>query len=90
MQTAVMDDNALAHYREHGYVILPEVLTSEECSEIKTALTPYTDGTYPGRNNFEGFHTERVYQLIARSPVFADLVEHPTALAALDRIMTPG
>ena len=90
MQTAVMDDNALAHYREHGYVILPEVLTSDECSEIKTALAPYTDGTYPGRNDFEGFHTERVYQLIARSPVFSDLVEHPTALAALDRIMTPG
>ena len=34
--------------------------------------------------------SERVYQLLSRSPVFADLVEHPVALAALDRALTPG
>ena len=47
MQTAVMDDNALAHYREHGYVILPEVLTSDECSEIKTALAKVSERSAP-------------------------------------------
>ncbi len=85
-----MDDNALAHYDEHGYVIVPEVLDGDACEAIKAALAPYADGTYPGRNDFEGFHSERVYSLISRSPVFADLVEHPVALAALDRILTPG
>lgn len=90
MQTASMDDQDLAHYEEHGYVILPQVLSSHDCSEIKHALAPFTDGTFPGRNEFEGLQSERVYKLISRSPVFADLVEHPAALAALDRIMTPG
>ena len=85
-----MDDEALAHYREYGYTILPGVLTATDCEAIKDALTLYVDGTYPGRNAFEGFHSERVYKLISRSPVFADLVEHPTALGALDQIMNPG
>ena len=85
-----MDDQALEHYREQGYVILPEVLSPTECANIKSALAPFVDGSYPGRNDFEGFHSERVYKLISRSPVFANLVEHPTALGALDRIMTPG
>lgn len=85
-----MDDAAFAHYRENGYVILPEVLSAEDRSGIKAALDPFVDGTYPGRNDFEGFSSERVYKLISRSPVFADLVEHPVALGALDRIMTPG
>lgn len=85
-----MDDTAFAHYREHGYVILTEVLDHDYCSNIKAALEPYVDGTYPGRNDFEGFSSERVYKLISRSPTFADLVEHPVALGALDRILTPG
>lgn len=90
MQTGSMDSDSFAQYREDGYVILPEVLGADDCSAIKDALEPYVDGTYPGRNDFEGFHSERVYSLISRSPVFADLVEHPVALGALDRIMTPG
>lgn len=85
-----MDDAALAHYNEHGYVVLPGVLTPTECADIKAALAPFVEGRYPGRNDFEGFQSERVYSLISRSPVFADLVEHPTALAALDQILTPG
>ena len=85
-----MDDQALERYRNQGYVIVPEVLSTDECATIKEALAPFVDGSHPGRNDFEGFHSERVYKLISRSPVFADLVEHPTALGALDRIMYPG
>ena len=85
-----MDDLQLADYHEQGYVICPEVLTPKECAAIKTALEPFNDGSYPGRNEFEGLHSERVYKLLSRSPVFADLVEHPVAIGALDRIMAPG
>jgi hypothetical protein len=55
-----MDDEAFAHYNEHGYTILPGVLTATACNAIKDLLAPYVDGTYPGRNAFEGFHSERV------------------------------
>lgn len=85
-----MDDEWFECYEDFGYGILPEVLSPGECSQIKETLAPFADGTYPGRNDFEGFHSERVYSLIARSPVFAGLVEHPTALAVLDRVLMPG
>lgn len=85
-----MNDEQLGHYHEQGYVILPEVLTQQERDDIRAALDPFNDGTYPGRNEFEGLHSERVYKLLTRSPVFADLLVHPTALAALDRLLAPG
>lgn len=85
-----MNDDAFEQFQNDGYVVMPEVLSAAECAAIKEALAPFTDGTYPGRNDFEGFHSERVYKLLSRSPVFADLVEHPVALAALDRVLTPG
>lgn len=85
-----MDDSLFESYQRDGYAIVPSVLSADECGAIKDALAPFTDGTYPGRNEFEGLRSERVYQLLTRSPVFGDLVEHPTALAALDRILTPG
>lgn len=90
MQNDFVTNDAFEHYQQDGYVILPEVLSADECAEIKEAVAPFVDGTYPGRNDFEGFHSERVYKLISRAPIFADLVEHRTALGALDRILTPG
>lgn len=85
-----MQDDVFEQYQHDGYVIVPEVLKADECAAIKDALAPFTNGTYPGRNEFEGLHSERVYQLLSRSSVFADLVEHPLALAALDRALSPG
>jgi ectoine hydroxylase-related dioxygenase (phytanoyl-CoA dioxygenase family) len=40
-----------------------------------------------GRNDFEGFHTERVYALLAKAPPVARIIEHPDVLAVLDRLL---
>lgn len=85
-----VNDEQLAHYTEHGYVIVPSVLDADECAAIKAALEPYVDGQYPGRNDFEGFHSERVYSLISKHQVFRDLLVHPVAMGALDRLLAPG
>jgi ectoine hydroxylase-related dioxygenase (phytanoyl-CoA dioxygenase family) len=42
-----------------------------------------------GRNDFEGFHSERVYALLAKAPPVARIVEHPDVLAVLDLLLTP-
>lgn len=71
-----------AAYNQGGYVIVENVLTLAELGAIRAALAPYfTDTGKTGRNNFEGFSTNRVYALLAKSPVFADLATHPLALA---------
>ena len=75
--------------QQDGYVVLPRLLSAAQIDRIKAALAPYLQGTLRGRNDFEGFDTERVYALLAKAPVVAELVEHPRVLALLDRLLAP-
>lgn len=70
-----------AQYDEDGYVIFENVLSDEKLQALRDALEPEFDKKLSGRNDFEGLKTNRVYALLAKSPVFADLVIHPLALA---------
>jgi ectoine hydroxylase-related dioxygenase (phytanoyl-CoA dioxygenase family) len=72
-----------------GYVVLPRLLSSAQIAAVKAGLAPYLRGTLWGRNDFEGFRTERVYALLAKAPVIAELVEHPRVLALVDRVLAP-
>jgi ectoine hydroxylase-related dioxygenase (phytanoyl-CoA dioxygenase family) len=73
-----------------GLVVLREVLGAGEIAAIKDALALYLDGTHMGRNRFEGLRTQRVYALLAKSPVFGDLVSHPRVLRLLDELLQPN
>ncbi|MBT3535118.1 MAG: phytanoyl-CoA dioxygenase family protein, partial [Rhodospirillaceae bacterium] len=42
------------------------------------------------RNDFEGYRTERVYSLLARGRIFADMTEHAAVLAILDQMLAPN
>jgi ectoine hydroxylase-related dioxygenase (phytanoyl-CoA dioxygenase family) len=57
--------------------------------EIRDSLAPWLQGRHFGRNNFEGEYTERVYALLAKAPPIARIIEHPTVLALLDRLLPP-
>lgn len=65
--------------REVGYCIVRNVLDRDEVAELRQALAPHFQHT--GRNDFEGFASNRVYSLLAKAPApFARLVSHPLAL----------
>ena len=83
-------DSDLEHLHQQGYVVVPSLLSPEQIDRIKAELAPYLRGTLRGRNNFEGFDTERVYALLAKAPVIAELVEHPRVLPILDRLLAPN
>ena len=52
-------------------------------TQVRAALAPFL--THTGRNHFEGYRTNRVYALLAKAPaVFADMVQHPLALAFVE------
>jgi ectoine hydroxylase-related dioxygenase (phytanoyl-CoA dioxygenase family) len=76
---------SFASWREQfdscGYLIFERVLTGEVVDDIRAALQPHLARDLTGRNDFEGFRTNRVYALLAKSPVFAALAIHPLALA---------
>jgi ectoine hydroxylase-related dioxygenase (phytanoyl-CoA dioxygenase family) len=75
--------------RRDGYAILPERIGRRDVDEIKGSLAPWLRGARMGRNDFEGFHSERVYALLAKAPPVARLIEHPEVLGVLDELLTP-
>ena len=84
------DADALTQIREQGYAVIPELLSPTELAAIREALVPHLGRRALGRNNFEGFETERVYSLVGKGAVFERLVEHPRILALCDALLDPN
>ena len=85
-----MNSNAakrLAEIDDDGYTIIENVMSEDLMTRIRAELAPYCQGKFPGRNNFEGTHTERVYALLAKTPSIAEIIEHPTTLELLDQLL---
>lgn len=72
-----------------GYTIIEDFLSPGELHAVREGLAPYLQ-THAGRNNFEGYKTERVYTLVARGKIFERLAEDARVLALLDRYLQPG
>ncbi|WP_431938016.1 phytanoyl-CoA dioxygenase family protein [Nocardia grenadensis] len=83
--TVAVDLSAL---ERDGYVIWENLLTSDECEQLRGALTPFLERT--GRNTFEGQRTRRAYNLLEKTRACDALVEHPRVLALLDRLFLPN
>lgn len=76
----------LQEIEDQGFTILPGLLSPAQRQAVRDALAAHCNGLL-GRNDFEGYRTERVYSLLARGAVFAELVEHPAILALLDETL---
>ena len=57
------------------------MLSHDELAVIREAIEPFIEQNISGRNDFEGLKSNRVYAMLAKSPVFAELAIHPLALA---------
>ena len=82
-------DAHAARIRAQGFTVIEDFMSPEVIAAVRAGLAPFQN-THHGRNDFEGFRTERVYTLVARARVFEDLVEEPRVLAILDRFLQPG
>ncbi len=86
-QTVRFDADAhAAQMREQGYTVIDDFLDAAARAAFRKALAPYL-GSHRGRNDFEGFETERVYTLVARGKVFEDLATDPRLMALLSRFL---
>jgi ectoine hydroxylase-related dioxygenase (phytanoyl-CoA dioxygenase family) len=68
-------------FDRRGFLIFERVLSPDTVADIRAALAPHLARDPKGRNDFEGERTNRVYALMAKSAVFAELAIHPLALA---------
>jgi len=75
--------------QSQGFTIIESLIDESTLATLRNALAPWLQGQHPGRNSFEGFHSERVYALLAKHPDLACIVEHPTVLSILDRLLEP-
>jgi ectoine hydroxylase-related dioxygenase (phytanoyl-CoA dioxygenase family) len=85
--TASFDADAhAAEIREQGFTVIADFMAPDEIAEFRTQLAPFL-GSHRGRNDFEGFETERIYTLVARAKVFEDLATEPRLMALLSRFL---
>lgn len=70
-----------------GYVIIEGVLGPSEVARAREDLARVLAETPSGRNSFEGFSTQRVYALFAKTRTFDQAAVHPLLLGVLDRVL---
>jgi len=81
---------ALETLTTDGVVVLDRVLGAADIGALKAALALHLEATPTGRNQFEGLKSRRVYALVAKHRVFAELVGHPRVLDLIDRVLEPN
>lgn len=72
-----------------GYTVIEDFADAAALAAVREGLAPHL-GSHTGRNDFEGFRTERVYTLVARGKVFEDMAADPRLLALLGQFLSPG
>jgi ectoine hydroxylase-related dioxygenase (phytanoyl-CoA dioxygenase family) len=86
--TATGNDVA-ASLDEHGYALVEGLLPPDDVAARLAALDGLFAATPTGRNSFEGFHTQRIYAVFAKTRAFDDIAVHPLLLGALDHALGP-
>jgi ectoine hydroxylase-related dioxygenase (phytanoyl-CoA dioxygenase family) len=70
-----------------GYVIVPGLMSERDVAAARADLSRILDMTPKGRNAFEGFDTQRVYALFAKTRTFDQAATHPLLLEVLDQVL---
>jgi ectoine hydroxylase-related dioxygenase (phytanoyl-CoA dioxygenase family) len=77
----------LAAIDADGGCIVDGLLTSDIVRDTRDELIEVLRSTPEGRNFFEGFKTQRIYALFAKTRGFDALAVHPLLLGVLDRVL---
>eukprot|EP00005_Dracoamoeba_jomungandri_P011031 CAMPEP_0174264224 /NCGR_PEP_ID=MMETSP0439-20130205/21760_1 /TAXON_ID=0 /ORGANISM="Stereomyxa ramosa, Strain Chinc5" /LENGTH=287 /DNA_ID=CAMNT_0015349997 /DNA_START=49 /DNA_END=912 /DNA_ORIENTATION=- len=79
-------EERLKEMLEQGYVMIPDLLSPQKIAEIKAALRKHL--IKEGRNNFEGYKTQRVYSIVKKEPaLMQELLLHPAVISLLDNLL---
>jgi ectoine hydroxylase-related dioxygenase (phytanoyl-CoA dioxygenase family) len=84
--TATVDRVVTAMDRD-GYAVVERVLPAEQVAIIKSDLERVLEDVPYGRNEFEGHHTKRIYNLFAKTRTLDEVALHPLLLGVLDRVL---
>ena len=69
--------------------MLRDVAGPDLLRRIRQELAPHLATAPCGRNDFEGFRSQRLYALLPKAPSTAKLVAHPAVLDLVDAVLDP-
>ena len=80
-------DEIVGAMQVDGFAVVHDVMSPETVRAMKRELDAILAATPTGRNDFEGFHTKRIYALFAKTRIFDEWATHPTVLGVLDEVL---
>jgi hypothetical protein len=80
-------DGVVAAMQAEGYCIVEAMMPPGDVAATKAELLEILAATPEGRNDFEGFKTQRIYALFAKTRRFDQWAIHPLMLGVLDRVL---
>jgi len=93
MKTLTRDvtvDQVCEELKRDGYAIIERYLSADDVRAKREDLMRVLRSTPTGRNDFEGFQTQRIYALFAKTRVFDAQAIDPLVLGVLDRVLGQG
>jgi ectoine hydroxylase-related dioxygenase (phytanoyl-CoA dioxygenase family) len=72
---------------DDGYVIVSGLMSADDIQAARADLGRVLAATPAGRNSFEGYATQRVYALFAKTRTFDQAAVHPLLLEVLDQVL---
>jgi ectoine hydroxylase-related dioxygenase (phytanoyl-CoA dioxygenase family) len=79
--------SVVAELEDKGYAIVEGMLSPEEVTVARDDLLRVLGETPTGRNDFEGYKTQRVYALFAKTRAFDKPALDPLLLGVLDQVL---
>jgi ectoine hydroxylase-related dioxygenase (phytanoyl-CoA dioxygenase family) len=80
-------EDIVAGMEAEGFAVVEGMLDDEEVRSTRAELGRVLEATPTGRNDFEGFATQRIYALFAKTHAFDEPAVHPLVLGVLERVL---
>src|SRR5258708_14895892 len=85
--TTSSGDEVARRLIEDGYVVVSAMMSHADVEAARADLGRVLEATRTGRNAFEGFATQRIYALFAKTRTFDQAAIHPLLLEVLDKVL---
>jgi ectoine hydroxylase-related dioxygenase (phytanoyl-CoA dioxygenase family) len=83
-------DSVTESLERDGFAILERYLSAEDVEAKRADLARVLAKNPTGRNDFEGFSTQRIYAIFAKTRTFDAQATDPLILGVLENILGPG
>jgi len=83
-------EEVVAQLDRDGFAVLEGYLSPADVARKRDDLHRILQSVQTGRNDFEGFATQRIYALFAKTRTFDETATDPLLLGVLERVLGPS